>query len=159
MVSHYVDESCSTLATSKLFRGAFANPDAAAGSAEANFTYFCDPAALSTLSIEYGIRHLDSCYVDNGGNWYSQPLGLCAAFVSEGGPFYVKFWSIDASAGATSHQQYRDAACTTPQSANKTVRNNVCQPSTVPGIKSYQVLVPGAVYLAPRAESKSRDIS
>ena len=43
----------------------------------------------------YGIHNLDSCYVDNGGNWYFQPLGFCGAFVMNDKPMSVMFSSIN----------------------------------------------------------------
>eukprot|EP00322_Chrysochromulina_rotalis_P020997 CAMPEP_0115857128 /NCGR_PEP_ID=MMETSP0287-20121206/15413_1 /TAXON_ID=412157 /ORGANISM="Chrysochromulina rotalis, Strain UIO044" /LENGTH=199 /DNA_ID=CAMNT_0003311333 /DNA_START=80 /DNA_END=679 /DNA_ORIENTATION=- len=140
-ILHYTDGKCSTLATKETVRGFF-SPATSSGS-----SYFCDPEAVSNGTLEeFGIKQLQSCFVDNGGNWYFQPLGLCAAFINLDGPFYVKFFSINSS--MTSHQQFKDAECTIPVSEHKIVPNNVCKLSTVPGEHSYQIIVPDMVYLA-----------
>ena len=69
MITHYSDTECSTLDVRSDFQGYYRNPDAEPGTAEENYTYFCDPAKLSSYASAFGIHNIDSCYVDNGGNW------------------------------------------------------------------------------------------
>lgn len=151
-ILHYSDTACSTLNVDSDFHGYYYNPDAVPGTPETNNTYFCDPSTLSSYT-PYGIRHFESCYVDNGGNWYAQPLGLCGAFVNGNETFSLKFWSIDHTTGITQHQVYTDMNCTVPKTEKFTVINNICQKSIFVG--SYQIVISDAYYLASGAIESS----
>ena len=144
-VMHYADTACSSLNVDSDYRGYYQNSDAKPGSPEANYTYFCDPNNLPSYA-SYGIRHFESCYVDNGGNWYAQPLGMCAVFVLGNETLSVKFFSIDPTTGTT-HQVYSDMNCTgVPKTEKVTLMNNICQESMFGDMDSYQIMVSGAHY-------------
>mmetsp|Transcript_882 Transcript_882/g.1258 ORF Transcript_882/g.1258 Transcript_882/m.1258 type:complete len:108 (-) Transcript_882:3445-3768(-) len=66
MITHYTDNECSILDTSD-FTGYYRNPNAEPGTAEAKYTYFCNPKNVPGYANFYGIHNLDSCFVDNGG--------------------------------------------------------------------------------------------
>ena len=144
---HYEDTECSKLSTASDFHGYYQDPDAEDGTPEATYTYFCDPAKLSSYA-SYGIYSRSSCYVDNGGNWYSQPLGLCAVFVKGNETFAVKFSSINVTNHTSYHQVFSDIHCTVPKTAHETLKSNVCQKSIFVG--SYQIIVSGAYFLAKK---------
>ena len=126
MITHYSDTECSTLDVRSDFQGYYRNPDAEPGTAEENYTYFCDPAKLSSYASAFGIHNIDSCYVDNGGNWYFQPLGFCAAFVMNNETMSVQFTSIDHTTRTTIHSVYSDLDCTMPTIVNASAISGAC---------------------------------
>ena len=156
MITHYSDTECSTLDVKSDFQGYYRNPDAEPGTAEANFTYFCDPAKLSSHASAFGIHNLDSCYVNNGGNWYFQPLGFCAAFVINNETMSVQFTSIDHTNRTTIHSVYSDLDCTVPKIVAASAISGACFDNDPKGkngtskaeagffsdIGSYQVIIP-----------------
>jgi len=128
MVTHYSDDKCSTLDVSSTFQGYYRNPDTKPGTAEAGYTYFCNPAELSSheYTNTYGIRNLNSCLVSNGGNWYFQPLNFCAAFVMNNATISVKFTAIDYATQTSVHSVYSDLDCTIPIWTNSSSTSGRC---------------------------------
>ena len=168
MITHYIDTMCSTLDTTD-FRGYYRNPNAKVGTAEANYTYFCNPETLP-LADTYGIHNLDSCYVDNGGNWYFQPLGFCGAFVMNDKPMSVMFSSIDYTTRKTIHTVFSDVNCTIPEVLDAEANSGECfvndpkehhgtagvEANVFASIGSYQVTVPDAYNVIPTSTSSGR---
>lgn len=158
MITHYSDNECSTLDVNSDFQGYYRNLNTKPGTAEADYTYFCDPAILSSYDAVYGIRNLDSCFVNNGGNWYFQPLGFCAAFVMNNETMSVKFSSIDYTTRKTFHSVYSDLECTVPKVLDAAASSGMCFVNDPKGkngtdkveagffseIGSYQVIIPDA---------------
>jgi len=128
MVTHYSDNKCSTLDVSSTFQGYYRNPNTKPGTAEAGYTYFCNPAELTSheYANTYGIHNLNSCLVSNGGNWYFQPLNLCAAFVMNNATISVKFTAIDHATQTYVHSVYSDLDCTIPIWANSSATSGRC---------------------------------
>lgn len=172
MITHYTDNDCSVLDTQD-FTGYYRNPNAVPGTPEANYTYFCNPEMLPSYAAMYGIINLDSCFVDNGGNWYFQPLGFCGSFVINGKPISVKFSLIDHTTRNTIHTVYSDPNCTVPKVLNGEARSGECFDNNPRGkngtakveanafrsIGSYQVTVPDAYNLIPSSTSSGRSPS
>ncbi|KAL7539875.1 hypothetical protein ACHAWF_006534 [Thalassiosira exigua] len=162
MVAHYADRTCSSLDVLD-FRGYYRDPSAAPGSAEAEYSYFCDPGRMSTYADAFGIRTLDSCIVDNGGNWYFQPLGFCGAFVMNNKTMSVKFTSIDYATRKTVHTVYSDLECTVPTVADAEATSLECfvnsprekngtdevEANYFASIGSYHVVLPDAYNVIP----------
>ena len=148
-VLHYSDDACTTLDTNPDFKGYYTNTDATPGTPEANYRYFCDPVKLKNGEYsQFGITRLSSCYYDNGGNIYAQPVGLCASFfVPSGDTLSVKITSINRSTGEISDEVYFGSECQgDPIATDEDLQNNECLNSTVSG--SYQFVIPDAVNIA-----------
>ncbi len=154
MVTHYSDNECSTLDVNSDFQGYYRNLNAEPGTAEADYTYFCDPAQLSS----YDACRVYSYFVNNGGNWYFQPLDFCGAFVMNNETMSVKFSSIDYTTRKTVHSVYSDVDCTVPKVLDAAASSGMCfvnEPKGKNGtakveaglfseIVSYQVTIPDA---------------
>lgn len=162
MITHYTGKDCLSLDTLN-FKGYYSNSNAEPGTAESNYTYFCNPQLISSYTDTYGIRNLDSCFVDNGGDWYFQPLGFCGAFIMNGKPISVKFTSIDYITRKTVHTVYSDLNCTVADVLDAEAYSGQCfvnNPKKVNGtaeveasvfssIGSYQVTLPDAYNVIP----------
>ena len=150
-VLHYSDDECSTLDTRESFRGYYTNPDAKPDTPEANYTYFCDPEKLKLGEYaKFGITRLSSCYYNNGGNLYAQPVGMCTSFFPPGGParpsLSVIITSINHTTWEVTDEVYLGPDCEGEPIDGGTYPNNECLPSNIAG--SYQFVIPNAVNIA-----------
>ena len=172
MIAHYTDDECSILDTRSDFTGYYRDPNAEPGTAEANYTYFCNPEMLPSYAATYGMNSLDSCYVDNGGNWYFQPLGFCGNFVMNNKPMSVKFTSIDYETRNTVHTVYSDLKCAVPKVTDAKFSGDCFANNQLAGkngtakveaffssIGSYQIIVPDAYNIIPTSSSSGRNLS
>ena len=126
MITHYSDSACSTLDVGTNFhlQDYYRNPDAKPGTAEANYTYFCDRAMVPYGS--YGIYNIDTCHMNNGGNWYYQPLGFCTNFMHNNDTTSIEFTSIDHTTRITIHSVYSDLDCAVQKFLNEAANSSEC---------------------------------